>query len=98
MNTDDIVIVAAARTPQGRLKGQLASFTAPLQRESIATACQSHPPSWKGSPSELNETVSAKAKYARCHSERSIAADPAESSVDSSDPSAAKVQQMLYAP
>ncbi|MGO1506549.1 MAG: acetyl-CoA C-acyltransferase, partial [Microbacterium sp.] len=25
----DIVIVAAARTPQGRLKGQLASFTAP---------------------------------------------------------------------
>ncbi len=26
---DDIVIVAAARTPQGRLKGQLASFTAP---------------------------------------------------------------------
>lgn len=29
MNTDDIVIVAAARTAQGRLKGQLASFTAP---------------------------------------------------------------------
>lgn len=29
MNTDDVVIVAAARTPQGRLKGQLASFTAP---------------------------------------------------------------------
>lgn len=29
MSTDDIVIVAAARTPQGRLKGQLASFTAP---------------------------------------------------------------------
>jgi acetyl-CoA C-acetyltransferase len=28
-STDDIVIVAAARTPQGRLKGQLASFTAP---------------------------------------------------------------------
>ncbi|EPD84311.1 acetyl-CoA C-acetyltransferase [Microbacterium sp. oral taxon 186 str. F0373] len=28
MSTDDIVIVAAARTPQGRLKGQLASFTA----------------------------------------------------------------------
>ncbi|HET8927078.1 MAG TPA: acetyl-CoA C-acetyltransferase [Microbacterium sp.] len=27
MNTDDIVIVAAARTPQGRLKGQLASLT-----------------------------------------------------------------------
>ncbi|MDX2375661.1 acetyl-CoA C-acetyltransferase [Microbacterium sp. LRZ72] len=26
--TDDIVIVAAARTPQGRLKGQLASFSA----------------------------------------------------------------------
>ncbi|WP_431073045.1 acetyl-CoA C-acetyltransferase [Microbacterium phyllosphaerae] len=26
---EDIVIVAAARTPQGRLKGQLASFTAP---------------------------------------------------------------------
>ena len=26
---NDIVIVAAARTPQGRLKGQLASFTAP---------------------------------------------------------------------
>ncbi len=29
MNTDDIVIVAAARTPQGRLKGQLSTFTAP---------------------------------------------------------------------
>ena len=29
MSTDDIVIVAAARTPQGRLKGQLASFSAP---------------------------------------------------------------------
>lgn len=29
MVTDDIVIVAAARIPQGRLKGQLASFTAP---------------------------------------------------------------------
>lgn len=29
MNATDIVIVAAARTPQGRLKGQLASFTAP---------------------------------------------------------------------
>jgi len=29
MSTQDIVIVAAARTPQGRLKGQLASFTAP---------------------------------------------------------------------
>ncbi|WP_454112575.1 acetyl-CoA C-acetyltransferase [Microbacterium aurum] len=29
MSTDDIVIVAAARTPQGRLKGQLASFMAP---------------------------------------------------------------------
>ena len=29
MSTDDIVIVAAARTPQGRLKGQLGSFTAP---------------------------------------------------------------------
>ncbi|MCT9821411.1 acetyl-CoA C-acetyltransferase [Microbacterium sp. W1N] len=28
MTADDIVIVAAARTPQGRLKGQLASFTA----------------------------------------------------------------------
>ena len=27
--TDDIVIVAAARTPQGRLRGALASFTAP---------------------------------------------------------------------
>jgi acetyl-CoA C-acetyltransferase len=27
--TDDVVIVAAARTPQGRLKGQLAAFTAP---------------------------------------------------------------------
>lgn len=27
--TDEIVIVAAARTPQGRLKGQLSSFTAP---------------------------------------------------------------------
>ncbi|RZI87911.1 MAG: acetyl-CoA C-acetyltransferase [Microbacterium sp.] len=29
MTTEDIVIVAAARTPQGRLKGQLASFSAP---------------------------------------------------------------------
>ncbi|MFK4850905.1 acetyl-CoA C-acetyltransferase [Microbacterium sp. ZW T6_19] len=29
MNATDIVVVAAARTPQGRLKGQLASFTAP---------------------------------------------------------------------
>lgn len=29
MNDNDIVIVAAARTPQGRLKGQLAPFTAP---------------------------------------------------------------------
>lgn len=29
MNTDDVVIIAAARTPQGRLKGQLASLTAP---------------------------------------------------------------------
>ncbi|WP_312167240.1 acetyl-CoA C-acetyltransferase [Microbacterium sp.] len=28
-DAEDIVIVAAARTPQGRLKGQLASFTAP---------------------------------------------------------------------
>jgi acetyl-CoA C-acetyltransferase len=28
-NHQDVVIVAAARTPQGRLKGQLASFTAP---------------------------------------------------------------------
>lgn len=29
MTENDIVIVAAARTPQGRLKGQLAAFTAP---------------------------------------------------------------------
>ncbi|SFR39582.1 acetyl-CoA C-acetyltransferase [Microbacterium azadirachtae] len=29
MSADDIVIVAASRTPQGRLKGQLAPFTAP---------------------------------------------------------------------
>ncbi|MFS0867226.1 acetyl-CoA C-acetyltransferase [Microbacterium sp. 179-B 1A2 NHS] len=29
MNSDDVVIVAAARTPQGRLKGALASFSAP---------------------------------------------------------------------
>lgn len=29
MSPDDIVIVSAARTPQGRLKGQLAPFTAP---------------------------------------------------------------------
>lgn len=29
MSRDDIVIVAAARTPQGRLKGRLASFSAP---------------------------------------------------------------------
>jgi acetyl-CoA C-acetyltransferase len=28
MNHDDVVIVAAARTPQGRLKGQLAPLTA----------------------------------------------------------------------
>lgn len=37
MNNDDIVIVAAARTPQGRLKGQLASLTAP-QLGSLAIA------------------------------------------------------------
>lgn len=37
MNTDDVVIVAAGRTPQGRLKGQLASFTAP-QLGSLAIA------------------------------------------------------------
>ncbi len=37
MTTEDIVIVAAARTPQGRLKGQLASFTAP-QLGSLAIA------------------------------------------------------------
>ena len=35
MNQDDVVIVAAARTPQGRLKGQLASLTA-VQLGSIA--------------------------------------------------------------
>ena len=29
MSESDVVIVAAARTPQGRLKGQLAAFTAP---------------------------------------------------------------------
>jgi len=29
MSAEDIVIVAGARTPQGRLKGQLAAFTAP---------------------------------------------------------------------
>ncbi|WP_310017753.1 acetyl-CoA C-acetyltransferase [Microbacterium resistens] len=29
MTAEDIVVVAAARTPQGRLKGQLAPFTAP---------------------------------------------------------------------
>ncbi|WP_374460795.1 acetyl-CoA C-acetyltransferase [Microbacterium sp.] len=29
MSENDVVIVAAARTPQGRLKGQLAAFTAP---------------------------------------------------------------------
>ena len=29
MNDSDVVIVAAARTPQGRLRGQLASFSAP---------------------------------------------------------------------
>ncbi len=37
MNHDDIVIVAAARTPQGRLKGQLASLSAP-QLGSLAIA------------------------------------------------------------
>jgi len=35
MNHEDVVIVAAARTPQGRLKGQLASLTA-VQLGSIA--------------------------------------------------------------
>jgi acetyl-CoA C-acetyltransferase len=35
MNHDDIVIVAAARTPQGRLKGQLASLTS-VQLGSLA--------------------------------------------------------------
>ncbi|WP_394279938.1 acetyl-CoA C-acetyltransferase [Microbacterium sp.] len=29
MNSDDVVIVAAARTPQGRLKGALSAFSAP---------------------------------------------------------------------
>ncbi len=29
MSAEDVVVVAAARTPQGRLKGQLAGFTAP---------------------------------------------------------------------
>ncbi len=39
--TEDIVVVAAARTPQGRLKGQLASFTAPqLGAFAIAGALQ----------------------------------------------------------
>ncbi|WP_308493713.1 acetyl-CoA C-acetyltransferase [Microbacterium terrisoli] len=37
MNTDDVVIVAAARTPQGRLKGQLAPLTA-VQLGSAAIA------------------------------------------------------------
>jgi acetyl-CoA C-acetyltransferase len=37
MNTDDIVIVAAARTPQGRLKGQLSALTA-VQLGSTAIA------------------------------------------------------------
>lgn len=37
MNHDDVVIIAAARTPQGRLKGQLASLTAP-QLGSLAIA------------------------------------------------------------
>lgn len=41
MNTNDIVIVAAARTPQGRMKGALASFTAPqLGGFAIAGALQ----------------------------------------------------------
>src|SRR6478735_7615201 len=35
MNRDDVVIVAAARTPQGRLRGQLASLTA-VQLGSLA--------------------------------------------------------------
>jgi acetyl-CoA C-acetyltransferase len=48
MTENDVVIVAAARTPQGRLKGQLAAFTAPqlgslairgaLEQGSIASA------------------------------------------------------------
>jgi acetyl-CoA C-acetyltransferase len=43
-STDDIVIVAA-RTPQGRLKGQLASFTAPqLGGLAIAGARQGNIP------------------------------------------------------
>ncbi|MDN3497080.1 acetyl-CoA C-acetyltransferase [Planococcus sp. APC 4015] len=37
MNHDDVVIIAAARTPQGRLKGRLAALTAP-QLGSIAIA------------------------------------------------------------
>ncbi|WEG07437.1 acetyl-CoA C-acetyltransferase [Microbacterium horticulturae] len=37
MNTDDVVIVAAARTPQGRLKGQLAGLTS-VQLGSAAIA------------------------------------------------------------
>ncbi|GAA3916461.1 acetyl-CoA C-acetyltransferase [Microbacterium invictum] len=41
MTTNDIVIVAAARTPQGRLKGQLAALTAPeLGAKAIAGALE----------------------------------------------------------
>jgi acetyl-CoA C-acetyltransferase len=41
MNTDDVVIVAAARTPQGRLKGQLAPLSAvELGSAAIAGALQ----------------------------------------------------------
>ncbi|WP_439592849.1 acetyl-CoA C-acetyltransferase [Microbacterium sp.] len=41
MNHDDVVIVAAARTPQGRLKGQLAALTAPeLGARAIAGALE----------------------------------------------------------
>ncbi len=41
MTSNDIVIVAAARTPQGRLKGQLAALTAPeLGAKAIAGALE----------------------------------------------------------
>ncbi|UUT35467.1 acetyl-CoA C-acetyltransferase [Microbacterium elymi] len=50
MNMDDVVIVAAARTPQGRLKGQLAPLTAvQLGSAAIAGRCRraaSRPRPW----------------------------------------------------
>ena len=62
-NDQDVVIVAAARTPQGRLKGQLASFTAPqLGAFAIKGALE------QGSvdPSEVDAVIVGMPRSSRC--------------------------------